>query len=153
MFHRSAITYDTRTWGVVYLRISEAPLDGLAGWSYVADVIGLPVVLVALAASLQGGRLAGATALLLFPLLDVATYSSDFLPFTESVRWPLLVAAVLLASAARRPRTRVPWAGTVHAISERLKSTDPGRARDIAVAGVIVAAGIWLVVSSVTPTR
>jgi hypothetical protein len=123
----------------------------------VADVIGLPVVLVALAASLQGGRLAGATALLLFPLLDVATYSSDFLPFTESVRWPLLVAAVLVASAGRSPRSRIPWAGTVRAargaISERLKSMSPGRTRDLAVAVVIVAAGIWLVVSSVTPTR
>jgi hypothetical protein len=157
MFHRSAITYDTRTWGVVYLRISEAPLDGLAGWSYAADMIGLPVVLVALAASLRGGRLAGTAALLLFPLLDVATYNSDFLPFTESVRWPLLVAAVLVASAGRSPRSRIPWAGTVRAargaISERLKSMSPGRTRDLAVAVVIVAAGIWLVVSSVTPTR
>jgi hypothetical protein len=157
MFHRSAITYDTRTWGVVYLRISEAPLDGLAGWSYAADMIGLPVVLVALAASLRGGRLAGTAALLLFPLLDVATYSSDFLPFTESVRWPLLVAAVLVASAGRSPRSRIPWAGTVRAargaISERLKSMSPGRTRDLAIAVVIVAAGIWLVVSSVTPTR
>jgi hypothetical protein len=157
MFHRCAIIYDTRTSGVVYMRISETFWDDLAGWSGEADMIGLPVVLVALAASLRGGQLAGTATLLLFPLLDVATYSSDFLPFTDSVRWPLLVAAVLVASAVRRPHTRVSWAGTLQsargAISERLKSMSPGRTRDIAVAAVIATAGIWLIVSSVTPTR
>ncbi|WP_327108170.1 hypothetical protein [Nonomuraea glycinis] len=162
MFHRCAITYSMRVSGIVYIRIPETSLDGLAEWSGEADMIGLPVILVALAAAASPprGRLAStaaAAALLLFPLLDVATYSSDFLPFVDSVRWPLLVAAVLVVSAVRRPRVRISWAGSVHlarsVISERSKNMSPGRTRDLAVAVVIVAAGIWLIVSSLTPTR
>ena len=102
MFYRCSIIYDTRTSAVVYVRIPETFWDDLAGWSGEADMIGLPVVLVVLAAvaSLRWGLLAAA-GLLLFPLLDVATYSSDSLPFVDWVRWSLLVAAVLVASAVR----------------------------------------------------
>ncbi|MFG6202056.1 hypothetical protein [Nonomuraea sp. JJY05] len=105
---------------------------------------------------------AAAAALLLFPLLDVATYISqsggDFeMPFADSVRWPLLVSAVLVTSAARSPRVRISWAGTVHQarsmIGERSKGALPGRAKELAVAAAIAVAGIWLIVSSFTPTR
>ncbi|MEU7836825.1 MULTISPECIES: hypothetical protein [unclassified Nonomuraea] len=159
MFHRYMVTYDMRGLSVIYLAIPESPWDGLAWWSGEADRIGLPVVLVALAAaaratvSTRWGRFAGiaaAAALLLFPLLDVATYSDDLeIPFAESIRWPLLLAAVLVASAALRPWVRISWTGTVHVA----RSMIGGRAKQLAVAAVIAIAGIWLIVSSFTPTR
>ncbi|MFI6602752.1 hypothetical protein ACIBHX_41420 [Nonomuraea sp. NPDC050536] len=171
MFDRCMITYDRFVVGVIYLEAPESSWDGLARWSGEADVIGLPVVLVALAAAVRAtipirwGRLAGtaaAVALLLFPLLDVATYatqySDDFqMLFLDSVRWPLLVAAALVASAVWSLRVRISWAGTVHLsrsmIRGQVKGVIPGRAKDIVVAGVIAAASVWLIVSSFTPTR
>ncbi len=171
IFHRCMITYDMYVVGVIYVDTPESPWDGLARWSGEADVIGLPVVLVALAAtaraisSLRWGRLAGtatAVALLLFPLLDVATYaaqySDDFqILFSDSVRWPLLVAAALVASAAWSLRVRISWAGTVpmarSMIRGQLKGVVPGRAKDIVVAGAIAAASVWLIASTLTPTR
>lgn len=171
MFHRCVITYDMNLVGIIYVDTPESPWDGLAWWSGEADVIGLPVVLVALAAtaraisSIRWVRVAGtatAVALLLFPLLDVATYASqhsdDFqILFLDSVRWPLLVAAALVASAAWSLRARISWAGTVHLARSmargHLKGVIPGRAKDIVIAGVIAAASVWLIVSTFTPTR
>ncbi|WP_165781394.1 hypothetical protein [Streptosporangium minutum] len=172
MFHRLTVTYD-RFLVVSYGRIEvpESPWDGLAWWSGDADRIGLPVVLVAsavaarAAASTRWGRSAGtaaAAALLLFPLLDVAMYTSwygsDFqTPFADSVRWHLLLAAVLVASATWSPWMRISWAGTVRLtrdmISGQLKGMIPGRTKVLAVAVVIATATVWLVVSSFTPTR
>ncbi|WP_433514894.1 hypothetical protein ACQP2T_04305 [Nonomuraea sp. CA-143628] len=168
MFHRCMVTYDDeRVFGVTYVMLPDSSLDGLAWWSGTADGIGLPVVLVALAAaagataSARWGRVAGtaaATALLLFPLLDVATYISDLeITLAESVRWQLLLAAVLVAAAAWRPRPRISWAGTVHLarsmIGGRPKGMTLGRTKELAVVVVIAAAGAWLIVSSFTPTR
>ncbi|MEU7748388.1 hypothetical protein [Nonomuraea sp. NPDC049158] len=159
MFHRYMATYDMRGLGIIYLAIPESPWDGLAWWSGKADRIGLPVVLVALAAtatatvSTRWGRVAStaaAAALLLFPLLDVATYSGDLeILFTDSIRWPLLLAAALVASAAWRPSVRISWAGTIHLVQSKIG----GRTKNLAVVVVIAAAGIWLIVSSFTPTR
>ncbi|MFI7133926.1 hypothetical protein ACIBQ1_50185 [Nonomuraea sp. NPDC050153] len=166
LFHRWTITYDMRVAGVVYMQTPESSWDDLAWWSGEADGIGLPVVLVALAAAakvtapFRWGRLAAAAAavaLLLFPLLDVATYisrsGSDFeMPFADSVRWPLFLAAALVTSATRSPRVRISWAGTVR-LARSIKDVVPGRAKELAVAAVIAVAGIWLIVSSFTPTR
>ncbi|WP_431894517.1 hypothetical protein [Nonomuraea sp. bgisy101] len=171
MFHRWTVTYDRVLVGVFYLKTPESSWDGLAWWSSEADTIGLPVVLVALAAAARvtaptrWGRLAGTAAtaaLLLFPLLDIATcasqYSGDFeISFADSVRWPLLLAAVLVASAAWSPEVRISWAGTVRLarslIRGQSKDVLPGRVKELAVAAVIAVAGIWLIVSSFTPTR
>ncbi|MEU7898447.1 hypothetical protein AB0B45_36995 [Nonomuraea sp. NPDC049152] len=171
MFHRWTITYDKFLVGVVYLKAPDSSWDGLAWWSGEADSIGFPVVLVALAAaarvtaSIRWGRLAGtaaAAALLLFPLLDVATYagqySSDFeMSFADSVRWPLLLAAALVASAAWSPGARISWATTVRLARSMMRGQSkdvlPSRAKELAVATVIAVAGIWLIVSSFTPTR
>jgi hypothetical protein len=172
MFHRlTVITYGGRVSNVVYVAVApESSWDGLAWWSGDAR-IGLPVVLVTLAtaakatASTRWGRLAGTTAaaaLLISPLLDVATYTSqssgDFpISFTDSVRWHLLLAAVLVASATWSPRVRISWAGAVHLarsmIRGQSKGMIPRRTKDLAVAVAITAATVWLIVSSFTPTR
>lgn len=105
---------------------------------------------------------AAAVALLFFPLFDVATYisqySGDFeMPFADSVRWQLLLATVLVASATWSPWARISWAGTVHLarslIRERSTGMIPGRTKELAIAVVIAAAGVWLILSSFTPTR
>ncbi|MGW0590108.1 hypothetical protein [Streptosporangium sp. NPDC002607] len=172
MFHRFTVTYDRfLVVSYVLVEVPESPWDGLAWWSGDADRIGLPVVLVASAAaatataSTRWGRSAGtaaAAALLLFPLLDVATYTSQYsgdfqTPFADSVRWPLLLAAILVASATWSPRMRISWAGTVHLarslIRGQSKSMIAGRTKNLAVAVVIAAATVWLIVSSFTPTR
>ncbi|MBT2234910.1 hypothetical protein [Nonomuraea sp. NEAU-A123] len=171
MFQRCVATYDMRVVSVTFLEIPESPWDGLAWWSGEADRIGLPVVLVALAAATRAttsprwGRLSGtaaAAALLLFPLLDVAMYisqdSGDFeLPFADSVRWQLVVATVLVAWAAWSPRVRISWAGIGRLarsmIRGQSKGMISGRAKNLAVAVAIAAASVWLVVSSFTPTR
>jgi hypothetical protein len=134
-------------------------------------MIGLPVVLVALAAaarvaaSARWERSAGTAAaavLLLFPLLGVVAYvhwyGGDFqTSLVDSVRWHLLLAAVLVASAVWNPRQRISWAGTVrlarHLIRGQSKDLIPGQAKNVAVAVVIAATAVWLVVSSFTPTR
>ncbi|MEV4251141.1 hypothetical protein AB0J63_48100 [Streptosporangium canum] len=171
MFHRFTVTYD-RFLVVSYVldEVPESPWNDLAWWSGDADRIGLPVILVASAAaakataSTRWGRSAGtavAAALLLFPLLDVLGYvrwyGSDFqMSFADAVRWNLLLAAVLVASAAWSPRVRISWAGTVRLARGmkrgHSKGMIPGRTKDLAVAVVIVAATVWLVVSSFTPT-
>ncbi|WP_326820130.1 hypothetical protein [Streptosporangium sp. NBC_01756] len=171
-FHRFPVTFG-RSFTVVYASI-EAPesfWDDLAWWSGDADRIGLPVVLVALAtaaraaASARWERSAGSAAavvLLLFPLRDVVAYvrwyGGDFqTSLVDSVRWHLLLAAVLVASAVWSPRQRISWAGTVrltrHVIRRQSKDMIPGQAKNLAVAVVITATAVWLVVSSFTPTR
>ncbi|MGP3964393.1 hypothetical protein ACTWPT_51380 [Nonomuraea sp. 3N208] len=156
--------------GVVYVTKASS-WDGLAWWSGDADMIGLPVVIVALAAAATATaptrwkRIAGiaaAAALLSFILLDIVTYTSlesdaFGLLFAGSVRWRLLLAAVLVASAAWHPRVRISWAGTVHLarnmIRGQLKGVISRRTRDLTMAIVIVAGAVCLVVSSFTPTR
>jgi hypothetical protein len=73
------------------------------------------------------------------------------------VRWHLLLAAVLVASAVWSPRQRISRAGTVrlarHLIGGQSKDVIPGRAKNLAVAVMIAATAVWLVVSSFTPTR
>ncbi|MFD1539349.1 hypothetical protein [Nonomuraea guangzhouensis] len=168
MFHRCIVTYDMLVADAFYLEPSESFWDDLAWGLGEADRIGLPVVLVALAAAARAaawgrwGGTAAAASLLLLPLLDVAMYvgqdSGDFeLSFADSVRWPLVVAAVLVAWAAWSPWVRISWAGTVRLarsmIRGQWKGMVPGRAKDLAVAVVIVAGGVWLIASSFTPTR
>ncbi|WP_440089367.1 hypothetical protein [Streptosporangium sp. LJ11] len=171
-FHRFPVTFGSFL-TVVYTD-AEAPesfWNDLAWWSGCADMIGLPVVLVALAATARAAasarweRPAGtavAAVLLLFPLLDVVEYVRWYgediqIPLVDSVRWHLLLAAVLVASAVWSPRQRISWAGTVrlarHMIRGQSKDVIPGRAKNVAVAVVIAATAVWLVVSSFTPTR
>ncbi|GAA3126032.1 hypothetical protein [Streptosporangium carneum] len=172
MFHRLMVTSGNSL--VVrygFGGVAESPWDGLAWWSGDADRIGLPVVLVALAAAARAAasarweRPAGtavAAVILLFPLLDVVEYvrwcGGDFqISLVDSVRWHLLLAAVLVASTAWIPRQRISWAGTVrlarHMIRGQSKDMIPGQAKNLAVAIVIAATAVWLVVSSFTPTR
>lgn len=169
MFHRLPSTYDRFLSGIYVAEASS--WDGLAWWSSDADMIGLPVVIVALAAAAtvtaptwwkRTGGIAAAAALLLFVLLDIVTYTSlesdPFgLLFANSVRWRLLLAAVLVASAARHPQVRISWAGTVHlarsTIRRQLKGLISSRTRDVCVAITIVAGAVWLIVSSFTPSR
>lgn len=169
MFHRLPATYDMFVAGVVY---KASSWDGLAWWSGDADKIGLPVVIVALAAAATATtptlwkRIAGiaaAAALLPFILLDIGvTYTSlesdaFGLLFAGSVRWRLLLEAVLVASAAWHPRVRISWAGTIHLarsmIRGQWKDVISSRTRNLSVAMVIVAGAVWLIVSSFTPTR
>ncbi|MET7333339.1 hypothetical protein [Nonomuraea sp. NPDC005650] len=169
MFHRLPATYD-RFLGAVY--VAEASSwDGLAWWSSDADTIGLPVVIVAMAAAATATAptlwkrtvgIATAAALLFFVLLDIVTYlsreSDPFgLLFADSVRWRLLLAAVLVTLAAWHPQVRISWVGTVHLarsiIRGQLKGLISSRTRDVAVAIMIVAGAIWLIVSSFTPSR
>ncbi|SDK74970.1 hypothetical protein [Nonomuraea jiangxiensis] len=171
LFHRCAITYDERGLTFVFVTFPKSFLDDLSWWSGSADAIGLPVVLVALAATAQATvpvrrerspATVAAAALLLFPLLDLAAYltydSDDYeLPFIDSVRWPLLLAALLVASTTwrtwtRTPRTRITRLAQslIRRLSERMT---PGLAKNLVVAAVIAAAGIWLVATSFTPTR
>jgi hypothetical protein len=152
----------------------EAPesfWNDLAWWSGDADMIGLPVVLVALAAAAIAAaparweRSAGTAAtavLLLFPLLDVVGYVRWYggdlrTSLADSMRWHLLLAVVLAASAVWIPRQRISWAETVrlarNLIRGRSKDVIPERAKNLAVAVVIAATAVWLVVSSFTPTR
>jgi hypothetical protein len=170
MFHRLPATYDMRVAGVVYETKASA-WNGLAWWSGDADTIGLPVVIVTLAAAATATaptlwkRIAGiaaAAALLPFILLDVATYTSlesdaFGLLFAGSVRWRLLLAAVLVVSAAWHPWVRISWAGTIHLAQSMIRGQVKGlisrRTRNLTVAMVIVAGAIWLIVSSFTPTR
>ncbi|MGJ6966413.1 hypothetical protein ACSDR0_31335 [Streptosporangium sp. G11] len=171
-FHRFTVTHDRFLAGsYVLIEAPESFWNDLAWWSGCADRIGLPVVLVALAAAARAAaparweRPAGtavAVALLLFPLLDVVEYirwyGEDFqTPLVDSVRWHLLLAAVLVASAVWSSRQRISWAGTVrlarHMIRGQSKDVIPGQAKNLAVAVVIAATAVWLVVSSFTPTR
>ncbi|GAA2292414.1 hypothetical protein GCM10010149_45040 [Nonomuraea roseoviolacea subsp. roseoviolacea] len=162
MFHRLPITAG-RFEVILYAgNTTQSPWDGLVWWSCDADVIGLPVVLVALAATAGAtapalwGRAFGsaiAAVLLLSPLLDLVTYMAqcgDEFPslLADSVRWNLLVAAGLVAAAVRSPGISVSRAGAVHLVRRSW-----GRAKDLAVVVVIAAAAVWLVVSSFTPTR
>ncbi len=171
-FHRFPVTFG-RFLTVVYTgaEASESFWNDLAWWSGCADMIGLPVVLVALAATARAAasarweRPAGtmvAAVLLLFPLLDVAEYVRWYgediqIPLVDSVRWHLLLAAVLVVSAVWSPRQRISWAGTVrlarHMIRGQSKDVIPGRAKNVAVAVVIAATAVWLVLSSFAPTR
>ncbi|GAA3143693.1 hypothetical protein GCM10010466_38380 [Planomonospora alba] len=134
----------------------------LVRWSRDAEALGLPIVLVALAATAKGtvsdrrGRLVGAAfaaVLLLFALLDVVAYVSlcgiDFRVNPAGlIRWHLLLAAVLILLAGRAQRRAVSPAD----VSDRSRTAPPGRPREIALAVVIVAGAIWLVVSSFAPT-
>ncbi|SNT62461.1 hypothetical protein SAMN05216276_109117 [Streptosporangium subroseum] len=173
-FHRIPVTFTAgRSLTVVYAG-AEAPesfWNDLAWWSGTADMIGLPVVLVALAAAIRAaaparwGRSAGTAAaavLLLFPLLDVVGYvrwyGDDFqASLIDSVRWHLLLAALLTASAVWGPRQRISRAETVRLARNLIrgpsKDVIPGQAKNLAVAVVIAATAVWLVVSSFTPTR
>ncbi|MFC5823395.1 hypothetical protein [Nonomuraea insulae] len=158
MFDRLPAMYDM-SWGATLYVTKASSWDGLAWWSGEADTIGLPVVIVAMAAtaSARWKRTAGvaaAAALLSFVLLDIVTYTSleddTFgLLFSGSVRWRLLLAAVLVASAAWDPRVRISWVGTVHLA----RSVISRWTRDLTVVFVIVAGAIWLIVSSFMPTR
>ena len=161
IFHRHPIIHGGRELTVVYMAPGLS-WDDLAWRLGTADLIGLPVVLVALAgvaASTRWGRLTGtatAAALLPLPLLDIATYTGDFQePLAESVRWHLLFAALLVAWATWSPRVRTSSTGAVRRMRGRLpsKAEIPGRARHLTVALVIAAAAVWLIVSSFTPTR
>lgn len=154
MFHRWP-AYEERGLTAVYMRIPESFWDGLARWSGEANAIGFPVVLVVLAAVATGSTRwarAAAAVLLLFPLLDVAMYISRHsgTSLTDYVRWPLLVAAVLVASATWSRHGRL---SARSMIRKKSKQVVAGRAKELAVAAVVVVGGIWLLVSSVTPTR
>ncbi|NUW46289.1 hypothetical protein [Nonomuraea rhodomycinica] len=171
LFHRLTVTFDRFMVALYIDETPESPWDGLAWWSCDVDRIGLPVVLVALAATARAtaptgwGRAFGsatAAALLLSPLLDIAAYISQYgdefpSSLADSVRWNLLLAAGLVTAATWIPGTSISRAGTVglvdRLIHARLRRTSPGRAKDLAVAVVIAAAAVWLVVSSFTPTR
>ncbi|MFI7043486.1 hypothetical protein ACWDUI_16405 [Streptosporangium sandarakinum] len=172
MFHRTPVSFD-ELWAAtaVYVDTVEVPpWEGLAWWSCDADAVGLPVVLVASAAAVWAAAPArwvrpaaagAAAALLLFPLLDIALYidrcGGDFpTSFAASVRWHLLLAAVLVAVAVRYPETRSSGTGVVRLAWRVVRGQDAvlsRRARDLTVAVVVAAAVVWLVSSSFTPTR
>ncbi|MEU8381216.1 hypothetical protein [Streptosporangium sp. NPDC048865] len=171
-FHRLPVTFGSFL-TVLYTdaEASESFWNDLARWSGCADTIGLPVVLVASAAAARAVAsarwerptgTAAAAVLLLFPLLDVVEYvrwyGEDFqIPLVDSVRWHLLLAAVLVASAVWSPRRRISWAETVrlarHTVRGQSENAIPGGAKNLVVAIVIVATAVWLVASSFAPTR
>jgi hypothetical protein len=118
-------------------------------------------VIVALAAAAKGasarwGRSAGAGAgaiLLVFALLDAvmqfSRYEGDFQAHpVDLVRWPLLLAAVLVVAATWRRREPV----SVTGVARSLRNKIPGRPKDLAVLVMIVVAAAWLVISSFAPT-
>ncbi|MBB4917515.1 hypothetical protein [Streptosporangium saharense] len=136
------------SWGALFCRLvpevgersltafyapSEAP-NALPLWFVEADRIGLPVVLVALAAftcAVGLSRRVGvsaAAALLLFPAFDAVTSGGDPL----LVRWHLVLAALLVV-----------WPVRLRAGFGSLR-----RMRTVAVTAVVVLSALWLVVSS-----
>ncbi|MGV9596822.1 hypothetical protein ACWDR1_09145 [Streptosporangium sandarakinum] len=171
MFHRTSVSFGGfREATVVYADVGESrPWESLAWWSCDADAVGLPVVLVAAAAAwaaaptrwVRPADAGAAAALLLFPLLDIASYidrcGGDFpVSFAASVRWHLLLAAILVAAAVRHPETRSSVTGVVGLawrVARGREAALSGRARDLTVAVVVAAAVVWLVSSSFTPTR
>ncbi|MFD8533055.1 hypothetical protein ACFV0L_37155 [Streptosporangium canum] len=146
--------------GLVY-EASESFWDAPEMWAFTAEVIGLPIVIVALAAAAKGaapgrwGRLTGAGVgvfLLLFALIDlvahVSRYGSDFSVHPATlVRWPLLLAAVLTLLATRRRQEPASRTGIIRS----LRHKTPGQPKDLAVLIVVVVAAAWLVVSSFAP--
>ncbi|MEU4829655.1 hypothetical protein [Streptosporangium sp. NPDC023615] len=163
--------FDVYAPGLLYVVAPQSPWTDLVWWSCQADGLGLAVVLVTLAAavrvtaSARWGRVAGSAAavvLLLLALLDVMTYvdeyGSDFQSsLADAVRWNLLLAAGLVTAATWGPGTPVDGAGTTHRARLLIQawSREAGRERTkhLAVALVIAAAAVWLVLSSITPTR
>ncbi|MEU6739986.1 hypothetical protein [Streptosporangium sandarakinum] len=172
MFHRASVSFGGfREATAVYADVGESrPWESLAWWSYDADAVGLPVVLVASAAAVWAAAPArwvrpaaagAAAALLLFPMLDIASYidrCGGVFPasFAASVRWHLLLAAALVAAAVRHPETRSSGTGIVRPAWRVVRGRDAvlsRRARDLTVAVVVAAAAVWLVSSSFAPTR
>ncbi|MFF5108712.1 hypothetical protein [Streptosporangium sp. NPDC000509] len=168
-FHRFPVA-SGRFLVVLYTDVEtlESFSNDLARWSGDADMIGLPVVLVALAAMAAPTRwarpagTAAAAILLLFPLLDVVEYvrcyDEDFqMPLVDSVRWHLLLATILVASAVWNPRQRISWAETARLARQMFhgpsKDRILGQTKKVVVAFVIAATVVWLVASSFTPTR
>ncbi|AWS47768.1 hypothetical protein [Streptosporangium sp. 'caverna'] len=138
----------------------ESFWDAFNAWVSGADAIGLPIVIVALAAAAKGasarwGRPAGAGAgalLLVFALLDAVVrfspYEGDFQEHPLGlVRWPLLLAAALVVAATWSRREPLSVTGVVRSLRSRI----PGRPKDLAVLVVIVVAAVWLVISSFEP--
>ncbi|MEU8358986.1 hypothetical protein AB0C27_23515 [Nonomuraea sp. NPDC048882] len=140
--------------------------DGLASWFGDADKIGLPLVLVALAAITTATapprwrRTAGSTsaaALLLFVLVEIASCVSlgtDVfeLLLTDSASWRLLLTAALVASAAWYPPPPFSWTGTAR-LARNLLRRPQARTRYVIVTLLIAAGALWLIASSFTPTR
>ncbi|MFC4533835.1 hypothetical protein [Sphaerisporangium dianthi] len=161
--------------GVVHT--PDTPLDVVWLWASTADVAGLPVVIVALAAAATGtvsarwGRLAGTAAGVFFVLLSlrvllslhdlvwiVGYLADDLAELPREVHWHLLLAAALTVVATVRAY-RAPVATT------DAGSTPPGerlagraaraagavrRRRDLAILVVVAISAAWLVVSSFT---
>jgi hypothetical protein len=140
----------------------ESFWDPFIWWSRESETLGLPIVLVALAATAKGTLsdrwrrsviTAFAAVFLCFALLDVVAHVSrcgiDFHVHPAGlVRWHLLLAAALILLARKAQRK----AASPADISDRLRTGAPGRPKEVAIAVVIVAGAIWLVVSSFTPT-
>ncbi|MEV5889825.1 hypothetical protein [Nonomuraea fuscirosea] len=170
MFHRLPCTYGMRISNFVYLT-EVSPWDGLTSWFGDADRIGLPLALVALAAATTATaptrwrRTAGITsaaALLLFVLVDIASYAGHGTDVLElllihSAPWRLLLAAALVASAAWHPPPRFSWTGAARVtrslLRGQLNNLIPTRTRNALIALLIAAGALWLIASSFTPTR
>ncbi|MEV6868008.1 hypothetical protein AB0M44_44370 [Streptosporangium subroseum] len=148
------VTDDVLAPGLRY-EASEPFWDAPEVWVSEAYVIGLPVMIVALAAAVKGasaqwGRLAGAL-LLVFALLDAVVQFSCYKGAFQGhpvdlVRWPLLLTAVLVVAVTWRHWE--PVTGVVRSLRDKI----PGRPKDLAALVVIVIAAVWLVISSFAPT-
>ncbi|SDH30877.1 hypothetical protein SAMN05421505_1142 [Sinosporangium album] len=148
--------------GVAGNELPASPWDTMAWWFLDAERTGLPLVIVALAATAHGtfsdlpGRLtvaATAAALLFFALLDVVAhadrYGGDLFAYATSlVRWPLLLSAVLITMAGRTRRMSTSPTGAVGSAPAGI----PWRPKEIAIAVVVAFGVVWLVVSSFAPS-
>ncbi|WP_214413292.1 hypothetical protein [Sphaerisporangium fuscum] len=115
-----------------------------------ADLLGLPVVVVALAAacaalSSRWARPAAVGAGLVlagFALLDIVAYLScygtDVAQLPSLIKWHLIVAGAITALPTPKPARTL----------RRLWSRIPVHPRDLAVVIVVVVSSVWLVISS-----
>ncbi|WP_405142602.1 hypothetical protein OG589_35160 [Sphaerisporangium sp. NBC_01403] len=144
-----------------HLLYQESPWDAVVSWANSAGPAGLPIVVVALAATARAvatGRLrrlaclGAGTTLLALSLLDLLERLRYGLGFDEHpavlVRWHLFLAGTLIVLSPWRYRRPTAHAATVRSLWNRI----PERPRDLAVLIGVAAAVVWLTLSYFAPS-
>ncbi len=144
-----------------HLVYQESPWDAVVSWANSAGPAGLPIVVVALAATARAvatGRLrrlaclGAGTTLLALSLLDLLERLRYGLGVDEHpavlVKWHLFLAGTLIVLSPWRYRRPTAHAATVRSLWNRI----PERPRDLAVLIGVAAAVVWLTLSYFAPS-